>query len=598
VSLPCRLTCSPFLAGLLAAVCLSQLARADDVTITIAGTVFSGTDETGVFGFPKNTDLTGKPFTLTFAFDDTKGTEAFTSTGSYIKNTSASNPGTAALQIGDGSFGFGTLGYSPYQSEARVSSAGSVTNSEYALQAGDGNYGGNWNDIQGTISPARGTVLTTNPSWEAPFSNSNLAVYSPSDNYSLSFGIIETFQDNPALNMIANGYLTVAKITVSGPTTCSSANVSLFLPAPQYMQAKFVAPTTLTDYKAACGFVSLNWQQQITTDPGTPVMGTDKIIPNTPLNVPNNVYPTADCATTYSAVQWPMTNCTLVAGPATTTSLASDYPPYYDPPAGGYTYLGASYDPFPFVYPLSYVSSSGFCTVPLGGAVCDPEPPGIPYIVSSDGTTLSFVDNPATPSLPGKIASTNPKPGTFLAFSTSLFGVDYTNKAHLLYSWTWNSTWNGKACNGILTLLGLCSGVSIIQTASIYPIIPGTGTGGVTITSINGVQLPSVVPPTQVATTASGLAYSRVSQTFNGTVTLTNISSSAISGPLQILFTGMPGNVTLVNATANLSGTPYLTVPAVGSLAPSQSVTVTVQFRNPSDTTINLSPVIYSGSIN
>ena len=67
-------------------------------------------------------------------------------------------------------------------------------------------------------------------------------------------------------------------------------------------------------------------------------------------------------------------------------------------------------------------------------------------------------------------------------------------------------------------------------------------------------MLPPVVPPSEVATTASGLAYSRVSQTFNGTVTLTNISSGVINGPLQILFTGMPASVTLVNATGSLVG--------------------------------------------
>jgi hypothetical protein len=81
-------------------------------------------------------------------------------------------------------------------------------------------------------------------------------------------------------------------------------------------------------------------------------------------------------------------------------------------------------------------------------------------------------------------------------------------------------------------------------------------------------------------------------------VTLSNISSSAVSGPVQILFMGMPANVTLVNATGNLSGTPYLTVPAGGGLAPGQSATVSVQFKNPSNATINFTPAIYSGSIN
>jgi hypothetical protein len=82
----------------------------------------------------------------------------------------------------------------------------------------------------------------------------------------------------------------------------------------------------------------------------------------------------------------------------------------------------------------------------------------------------------------------------------------------------------------------------------------------------NGVTLPPVVPSSQIDTTASGLAYSRLSQTFNGTVTVKNISSSAVSGPLQIVFFGTPVGVTLTNATANLSSTPYMTVPAIASL--------------------------------
>jgi hypothetical protein len=106
-----------------------------------------------------------------------------------------------------------------------------------------------------------------------------------------------------------------------------------------------------------------------------------------------------------------------------------------------------------------------------------------------------------------------------------------------------------------------------------------------------------------VSTTASGLAYSRVKGSFNGTVTLTNISSSAVSGPLQILFTGLSAGVTLANATANLcsplgclSGTAYLTIPTL-ALAPGQSVTVSVQFTNPSNAAIWFRPAIYSGSI-
>jgi hypothetical protein len=83
-----------------------------------------------------------------------------------------------------------------------------------------------------------------------------------------------------------------------------------------------------------------------------------------------------------------------------------------------------------------------------------------------------------------------------------------------------------------------------------------------------------------------------------GTVTITNTCGALISGPLQVVFFGLPATVTLVNATNNLSGTPYVTVPATAGIAPGQSVTVAVQFSNPSNATINLSPEIYSGSLN
>jgi hypothetical protein len=108
-----------------------------------------------------------------------------------------------------------------------------------------------------------------------------------------------------------------------------------------------------------------------------------------------------------------------------------------------------------------------------------------------------------------------------------------------------------------------------------------------------GTQLTS----SQVSTTASGLAYSRVSQTFNGTVTIKNLGSSSINGPLQILLTGLPANVTLVNASGSLSGFPYLTIPAAGGLAPGHSVSASVEFKNPTNAAISLAPVMFSGSI-
>jgi uncharacterized repeat protein (TIGR03803 family) len=113
----------------------------------------------------------------------------------------------------------------------------------------------------------------------------------------------------------------------------------------------------------------------------------------------------------------------------------------------------------------------------------------------------------------------------------------------------------------------------------------------------SGFVTPIVIPPSEITTTASGLAYSRVSRTFDGTMTITNISGSPISGPFSILFTGLTSGVTLANATGSHSGSPYLAVPAVASLAVGQSATVTEQFSDPSFGPINSTPVVYSGSL-
>jgi hypothetical protein len=105
------------------------------------------------------------------------------------------------------------------------------------------------------------------------------------------------------------------------------------------------------------------------------------------------------------------------------------------------------------------------------------------------------------------------------------------------------------------------------------------------------------VPTGEITVTASGLAYSRITKTFNGTITIENVSASSIDGPFQVVFSGLPAGVTVVNPSGTFSGSPYLTVPGAASLAPDQSATFSVQFSDPSDVTISLTPVIYLGSI-
>lgn len=106
------------------------------------------------------------------------------------------------------------------------------------------------------------------------------------------------------------------------------------------------------------------------------------------------------------------------------------------------------------------------------------------------------------------------------------------------------------------------------------------------------------VPASQVTATASGLTYNAASKTYNGTVTVKNISKTAITGPFQVIFKGIPSKVTLVNATGNFSGAPYITLSAVNSLAAGQSITLNVKFSQPSNNLITYTPAIYVGLLN
>jgi hypothetical protein len=83
-----------------------------------------------------------------------------------------------------------------------------------------------------------------------------------------------------------------------------------------------------------------------------------------------------------------------------------------------------------------------------------------------------------------------------------------------------------------------------------------------------------------------------------GTITLTNISSSTISGPLQLIFATLPSGVALAQETGDLFGIPYLIIAETDGLEPGQSIEVPVKFKDPSNTTVSYTLELYSGSVN
>ena len=109
------------------------------------------------------------------------------------------------------------------------------------------------------------------------------------------------------------------------------------------------------------------------------------------------------------------------------------------------------------------------------------------------------------------------------------------------------------------------------------------------------VNLPPVQEVTaEVPAVSSGLTFKRTSQTFTGTIQITNTSNRVIAGPVQVQLQHLTPGVTLVNAAGTVSGQPYLTAPVSG-LAPGASVSVPVQFSNPTRASINYTVHIFSG---
>jgi YD repeat-containing protein len=197
-----------------ATIAAPQISYADFATVTITGTVLSGTDTSGMFtGVGAN--LAGDTFTLTGQFDNTKGTTYYGSTTSYIENLSGSNPGTSELDISNGTLSGSFISgrsLTPWGSKGSVTYDGSATDSSYYVLTGDGTYPGG-SSIGGYIYPATGTELTTSAIWSDSFSNSSLYT---------GTGSPMTFRIEENTAQIASGTMLPTSITVSGLFTAPS----------------------------------------------------------------------------------------------------------------------------------------------------------------------------------------------------------------------------------------------------------------------------------------------------------------------------------------------------------------------------------------
>jgi RHS repeat-associated protein len=83
-----------------------------------------------------------------------------------------------------------------------------------------------------------------------------------------------------------------------------------------------------------------------------------------------------------------------------------------------------------------------------------------------------------------------------------------------------------------------------------------------------------------VAVSRSALTYSGATQTYSGSLTLTNAGHATFTGRIAAVLTNLTPGITLVNPYGSYEGNPYL-LSAAGTLAPKQSVTLPITLSNP-----------------
>jgi hypothetical protein len=272
-----------------------------------------------------------------------------------------------------------------------------------------------------------------------------------------------------------------------------------------------------------------------------------------------------------------MRSCTAVEVPDASQPIAiPPLSPIHDAPPGGYTYqfqdttcAGGScfflYLPnFANAYPFYYSPQD----VPSGCALWDAS--SCNGHIIKDSYTLVFADRPKDPCIfGGKYAFTdkcnfettlNP---AFIKFTTQLVGICGSGSSSgctspgmpsaPLVQWTWESNFNGTSLGGAA------------ETAGGSPPAPGSGTGGITITSINGVpQLPPSVSCTATPNTLWPPNGKSVSVTVSGIVT--SGTSILVPGGVAFAVTDSQGQVQPTGAvTVGADGTYSFAISLVSS---------------------------------
>jgi hypothetical protein len=138
-------------------------------------------------------------------------------------------------------------------------------------------------------------------------------------------------------------------------------------------------------------------------------------------------------------------------------------------------------------------------------------------------------------------------------------------------------------------------------TNAIVPTPAGAALANYAVTLIDGtltVLAPATDVTSQVAIVRGGFHYASATRRWQQSVTITNASAAAIVGPISLVLDNLSVNATLLNASGTTQwlvplGSPY--VNAANGLAPGGSVTLGLQFADPTNAAITYTTRVLAG---
>jgi len=210
--------------------------------------------------------------------------------------------------------------------------------------------------------------------------------------------------------------------------------------------------------------------------------------------------------------------------------------------------------------------------------------------------------NATTTTLPATTVSqsSRDRQGAVSDISDLLQILQLTDRAAQLPDWYSAEVTKGDPADGIARTLvnrqqddGSWTGHSsdpALETSASLRVLNASPSVNVISSSVTNVS-------SKVSVTSTSFQLVRLTNTYNGTMTVTNTSGSTITGPLSVGLPNLTGGVTLSSPmSATFNGAPYIALTGTDMNA-GQAISVLLKFSNPAKGPIVFIPTTYSGTM-